>query len=96
MEMAKTAPIVTSAVESHSTPMSNPTGRGFCITIAGATVQDSKAGSARRNAADARSIAAISRSSWARSAAATKLEASTLGCVTTGPASGSRISSRAV
>jgi len=58
--MAKTAPMVTRAVESHSTPMSNHSGRGLCMAAAGGSIQDSSSGSALRNVADARSIAAIS------------------------------------
>ena len=45
--MTKTAPIVTSAVESHSTPMSNHTGRGLCIVAVGKSLQDCNSGSAR-------------------------------------------------
>ncbi len=38
--MAKTAPMVTSAVESHSTPIKSQMGRGLCIVGAGMSVQD--------------------------------------------------------
>src|SRR5271169_5734785 len=78
--MTKTAPIVTSAVESHSTPTSNQTGRGLCIVAAGKSVQDCSSGSALRSASDARSIAA-------------KPESSALDCVTSRPVSTLRISS---
>ena len=79
--MAKTALMVTRAVESHSTPMSNHSGRGLCMAAAGGSIQDSSFGSALRNVADARSIAAISRSNWSRSAAASELESFAFTCV---------------
>jgi hypothetical protein len=37
--MAKISPMVTSAVESQSTPMSIQRGRGLCIVVAGKSVQ---------------------------------------------------------
>ena len=52
--MATTAPAVTSAVDSQSTPMRSHTGRGLPPVLAGALVQDSSAGSARRSVAVAR------------------------------------------
>ena len=50
--MAKTAPMVTRAVESHSTPMTNHSGRGLCMAAAGGSIQDSSSGSALRNVAE--------------------------------------------
>ena len=76
--MAKGAPIVTSAVESHSAPTKSQTGRGLRKVADGVWIYDSSSGSARRKAADARSIAAISRSRCARSAAASRPESSGL------------------
>jgi hypothetical protein len=57
--MAKAAPSVTSAVESHSAPTKSQTGRGLRRVAGGESTQDSSSGSARRRAAEARSMAAI-------------------------------------
>ena len=61
--MATTAPAVTSAVDSQSTPIKSHTGRGLPPVLAGALVQDSSAGSARRSTAVAASMSATSRAS---------------------------------
>src|ERR1700689_4262389 len=68
--MATTAPAVTSAVDSQSTPMRSHTGRGLPPLLAGALVQDSSAGSARRSTAVAASMSATSRASWSRTVCA--------------------------
>src|SRR5579864_54537 len=68
--MATTAPAVTSAVDSQSTPIRSHTGRGLPPLLAGALVQDSSAGSARRSAAVAASMSATSRASWSRTVCA--------------------------
>jgi hypothetical protein len=74
--MAKAAPRVTKAVENHNTPIRSHTGRGLCKVGDGGPTHDSSSGSARRKAAAARSIAAISRSRCSWSAAARRPESS--------------------
>src|ERR1700720_2662235 len=64
--MATTAPAVTSAVDSQSTPIRSHTGRGLPPVGAGGLVQDSSSGSALRNVAVAASMSATSRASWSR------------------------------
>src|SRR6202051_2573218 len=68
--MATTAPAVTNAVDSQSTPIRSHPGRGLPPVLAGALVQDSSAGSALRNAAVAASMSATSRASWSRTVCA--------------------------
>jgi hypothetical protein len=54
--MANTAPIVTSAVESQSAPIRSQTGLALGWLADGASTHDSSSGSARRSAAEARSM----------------------------------------